>query len=339
MATDGRKLDHQTLEVMRHRAIDAHEDGNSVNGIANMLGLHRGSVSRWITLYSRRGKSGLKSRKAPGPKRKLDCNVYGKRILKIVKNPASKYNFENPLWNCKRIQKVVKDKLGVKVSVPTIWRGLKLLNFSSQKPERRAVEQDPVKREKWLREEWPKIKAFAKKRKAIIFFEDEAGVKLTPTVGRSWGIKGERPIIQVTGKRGGVCAMSAVSPSGKLFFSIPRQRVNSDVFIEFLEGLLREYPRRQIVVIADQASAHTSKKTKAFVVSQKRLALFYLPPYSPDYNPDEHAWDHLKNHALKAHSATTSDELARETRKQLRRMSQKPDLVRSFFHRTVSLKL
>ena len=339
MSKDGRQLDHQTLQTMRLRAIAAHQDGNGVNEIAKLFGLHRGSVSRWITLYRREGKRALRSRKAPGPRRKLDCKIHGAKILKIVKRPADEFEFENPLWNCKRIQRVVRLELGISVSVPTIWRGLKKLNLSSQKPERRAVEQDPQQREAWLKQEWPKIKAFARRRAALIFFEDEAGIKLTPTVGRSWGIKGERPIIQVTGKRGGVCAMSAVSPNGRLFFSIPRARVNSDIFIQFLKGLLQEYPRRSLVVIADQASAHTSKKTGIFVKQQKRLSLFYLPPYSPDYNPDEHAWDHLKNHALKAHGATSSDGLARETRKQLRRMSKRPELIRSFFYRTVSLKL
>jgi transposase len=324
---------------MRMRAIEAHLGGQSVNGIASFLKLHRGSVSRWLTTYRKLGKRGLRSRKAPGPERKLDCRIHGRKLLSIVKKSADFYGFENQLWNCRRIQRVVKQEMDVSVSVATIWRGLKKLELSSQKPERRAVEQDPVKRQKWLEQEWPKIKATAKKKKALIFFQDEAGIKLTPTVGRSWGPKGVRPIITVTGKRGGVCTMSAVSPNGKLFFSIPRQRVNSDIFIEFLGGLLQEYPRRHIIVIADQASSHTSKKTKAYVKQQKRLTLFYLPPYSPDYNPDEHTWDHLKNHALKAHSATSSDELARETQRQLRQMSRKPELIRSFFHRTVSLKL
>ena len=34
-------------------------------------------------------------------------------------------------------------------------------------------------------------------------------------------------------------------------------------------------------------SSAASKKTKAFISGQKRLHVFYLPPYSPDFSPDE----------------------------------------------------
>ena len=41
----------------------------------------------------------------------------------------------------------------------------------------------------------------------------------------------------------------------------------------------------------DQASYHTSKKVKEYVEKQKRLYVFYLPPYSPNFNPDQKLWN------------------------------------------------
>jgi hypothetical protein len=119
----------------------------------------------------------------------------------------------------------------------------------------------------------------------LLFFEDESVVRLTPTVGRTWAPVGQTPIVRVTGQRASVLVMSALNLQGRLFFSLPAGKVNATVFIEFLKALLAEYPKRKLFVIADQASAHTAKRVKQFVDSQKRLELFYLPAYSPPVQP------------------------------------------------------
>lgn len=276
----------------------------------------------------------MRRRKATGRPCKLDCARYGARILRIVLKSPTRYGFESPLWTCARIREVLRRELKLKVSVPTVWRGLRKLRLSRQKPERRAIEQDPVARRKWLDEEWPEIKKLAKREKALVFFEDEAGIHLTPTVGYTWGPVGQRPTVPVTGKRGCISTMSAVTPSGRLFFMIPREKVNAAVFVSFLQGLLREYPRRKIFVVADQASSHTAAATREFVNSQARLRLYFLPPYSPDLNPDEKVWNDLKNRELCAHNATDKLALRKKTHRALRRMMGYPSQIRSYFKRT-----
>lgn len=252
-----------------------------------------------------------------------------------MSKPATRFGFENPLWTCRRIKEVIRKELGLSVSVPTVWRALRNLKLSCQKPERRALEQDPVARARWLEEEWPAIRRLAKQERALIFFEDEAGVHLTPTVGRTWGRVGHRPSVPVTGRRGCISTMSAITPDGRLFFMIPKERVNAQVFISFLKALLKEYPRRRIFVIADQASSHTAAATRNFVNGRKRLRLFHLPPYSPDFNPDEHVWDHLKNHSLAAHNARDKTALRAKTTRALRNMRTRQSLVRSYYNRTI----
>ena len=128
--------------------------------------------------------------------------------------------------------------------------------------------------------------------------------------------------------------MSAVSPDGRLFFSIPDQMVDAQVFIQFLKDLLKEFPKRKIFVIADQASSHSALDTLAFSFNKKRLRLFLLPSYSPDFNPDEKTWDHLKNQELKAHQAYDKDSLQTLTVKKLNKMKKNKTLIRSFFKRS-----
>ena len=313
------------------QAIKAYKNNTRVSEISARYGLHRGSVSRWITKWTRDGQKALRRRISSGRPHKLDCRKYGRSILKIIKKPAMEYGYENPLWNCRRIRHTLRRELGIKLAVSSVWEALKRLNLSAQKPERRALEQNPIARAKWIRQELPKIKKMAAKERALIFYEDEAAVRLTPTVGTTWAPIGKTPIVRVTGKRASVCVMSAVNDTGKLFFKVPRGKVNALVFIDFLDALSREYPKRTLYVIADQASSHTAKIVKEFVATHPRLRIFFLPPYSPDFNPDEEAWNHLKNNELKAHQVSNKAGLRKLTIRSLKKMSSRPSLVRSFF--------
>jgi hypothetical protein len=93
----------------------------------------------------------------------------------------------------------------------------------------------------WLKEEWPKIKAHAKRWKAIIYFVDEAGVSLVPVMGKTWAPKGKTPVVKVTGNRGGFCVSSAVSPAGRMLFRIEKEKVRAVVHIQFLKQILRHH--------------------------------------------------------------------------------------------------
>jgi transposase len=254
--------------------------------------------------------------------------------LKLVKRPATKYGYEHPLWTCQRIAAVVSRELDLVVSIPTLWRALKKLKLSCQKPERRALEQDPKARAYWLKTKWPRIKRQARQERALLFFEDESVVRLTPTVGRTWSRIGQTPIVRVTGNRASAMVMSVVNLQGRLFFTLPTENVNATVFIDFLQDLLVEYPARKIFVVADRAPAHIAKKVRAFLAKERRLKLYYLPAHSPDYNPDEGVWGHLKSQELKAHQATNKKELIEKTKTAMQKMSKNKALIRSFFKRS-----
>lgn len=246
---------------------------------------------------------------------------------------ASKFGYETDFWTTTRLRQVIKSELGVSVCRQTIWRRLRDAGLTYQKPERRYYEANEELREKWKRTELPKIRAAVAKYRAILYFEDEANISLSPILARTWAPKGKTPIQKVTGKRGGVAAMSAISSKGRLIFRLLEKRINSNDIIDFLSQILKHHKRRHVVVVMDKASCHTSKKTKAFVESQRRLHVFYLPSYSPDWNPDEQVWNHLKNQEMKGHQARTKTEVKRVARSKLASMQRKPYLLRGIFFR------
>ena len=213
------------------------------------------------------------------------------------------------------------------------------MDFTYQKPEKRYAQADDEERRRWLEEDLPRIKEVATRHHAVLYFEDECSVSLTPMLGKTWVPRGQTPVQKVTGTRGSISAMSAISKSGRLIFSLYEKRIASDEVIHFLSEMLSHHKRRHIVVVMDQASPHTSKKTKAFVSGQKRLHVFYLPPYSPDFSPDEYVWNHLKNEELKGHQARTKVQLKQLAQEKLQGMSDNRKLLKGLFFRCVVAEL
>ena len=329
---DGRTISRDVLETYRFRAIDLKKKGWKVNDIAESFGLHRGSVSRWLTTNKRKGSVALKKRKAPGARAKLEHKEVEK-LLSCLKKPATEFGFETQLWNCNRVQYVIKKKFKTSLHVSNVWRMLRSLNFTPQVPTKTALEQNPHEVKLWLREELPKIMKHVRRWQAILYFQDESGVSLTPVLGKTWAPKGETPIVKATGSRGGLCVTSAITKGGHMVFRIEKEKINALLHVEFLEQIMKHHPQRKVIVIEDKAPPHIAKIVKNFVEKNKsRFALYHLPSYSPELNPDEKVWGYLKDKKLKSHLAQTTGELKKLVLSKMRSIQKRPLIVKSFFY-------
>lgn len=336
---DGRKISRETLESYRFQAIKLRKKGWQVKEIAEAFGLHEKSVSRWFVKKNKYGEESLKRTKAKGNPPKLSP----KEIVKIIewlKEDARIFGFPTPLWNCKQIQRLIKKNLNKSMSIPSIWEMLKKLRLSAQIPKKQAIEKNEKLANRWLKEEWPKIKEIYRRQRAILYFLDEAGVSLIPVLGRTWAPIGKTPIVKVTGKRGGICVSSAISPAGRMVFRIEKKRVNAQVHIDFLSKIILQHPNRKIIVIEDNAPAHKAKLVREFVISnKKRITLFRIPAYSPELNPDEHVWAYLKAYELKTHQAQNTEELKKVVNQKMNKIAKKSKLIHSFFMQNKVTKL
>ena len=173
----------------------------------------------------------------------------------------------------------------------------------------------------------------AKQQGSEIYFGDAAHIRSDHHAGRTWGKRGETPIVEATGARHGMSLISAISSRGHMRFMIKEQGgVNADVFIEFLKRLLVG-AKRPVFLIVDRGPAHIAKKTRAFVESLNgSLRLFYLPPYSPDRNPDELVWKHLKADTF-GRMVTSKDDFKAKVRTAIRQLQNNPDKISSFYQK------
>lgn len=328
---DGRSISHEVLEAYRFRAIALHKKGKSVQEIAFFFGVHRGSVSLWIKTWKENGKIALKSRKSLGPKTKLNKEDK-KQVISWLKKSAMEFGFETPLWDCKRVQRVIKRELKKEIATSNLWESLRRWNLTPQKPDKVALERSQRKVNLWLREEWPKIQEHRRRWQAMLYFQDESAVSLAPVLGTTWSFKGKTPKVKVTGNRGSIAVSSAISPAGRMLFRIEKSTVNSETFIDFLKQITRNHKWRKIIIITDNSPAHTSAMTREFLEQSKnKMAVYFLPTYSPDLNPDEEVWKYLKNVKLEAHQARNKKEFRPLIRAKMQSMQKKPNLIKSFF--------
>ena len=112
---DGRKLDHQTLEAMRLRAVDAVESGVHPEDVAASLGMGRGTVYGWLAKYREGGKDALRARPVPGRPPKLSGEQMRRLYALIVGPDPRQLEFEFALWTREMVRELIRREFGVAV--------------------------------------------------------------------------------------------------------------------------------------------------------------------------------------------------------------------------------
>jgi transposase len=329
-SSDGRKLDHHALQVMRQQAIKAVREGQAVASVAAAFGLNATTVFRWLAKFAEGGQNALLAKPIPGRPPKVTAEEMRWIAQAVKDNTPQQFKFEFGLWTLSLLRELINREFGKSLSLESVRRVMKLLGFSTQKPLYQAWQQDAVLVKQWETETYPAIKAEAHAAGATVYFADEAGIRSDYHTGTTWAPVGQTPVVTVTGRRFSFNMISAVSPRGDVRFMIHEGSVTAPVFKEFLKRLMIG-ATKPIYVVVDGHSIHKAKLVRDFVDTQKgNLKLFYLPPYSPHLNPDEQVWAHVKRQVSKQF-VQGKDDMKRLAIGALRRLQKLPNLVRNFF--------
>jgi transposase len=147
----------ELIEDRRHRALRLLDEGLSLNEVGRRIGCAPSSVLRWRDRRRRHGAAGLTVRSTPGRPCKLS-EGQRRRLLRMLLKGAPAHGYRTDLWTTARIAEVIHRAFGVRYHRDHVGRLLHNLGWSSQIPERRALERDEERIERWKRKEWPRVK-------------------------------------------------------------------------------------------------------------------------------------------------------------------------------------
>jgi transposase len=328
---DGRALDHKTLEEIRIRAVQRVQAGESPETVIQTLGFTRSVIYAWLARYRAGGWGALKARALKGRPMKINPAQMRWLYRTITGKSPLQFRFEFALWTREMIRMLLWEQFQLKLSPASVGRLLRQLGLSCQRPLFRASEQDPQRVRLWLDQEYPAIRAEARRAGAEIYFGDEAGVRSDAHAGTTWGARGQTPVVRSTGQRTSVNMISAVSARGALRFMLVAGKVNGPMFVEFLKRMMHNAVR-PIFLILDGGSYHRSRPVKDYVAGLGgQLRLFFLPPYSPELNPDEQVWNYVKHHGVAKMALRSGKDLRNFVLSRLRSLQKLPWTIRMFF--------
>jgi transposase len=150
------KRDLKALERRRLKAAKLLSKGLSQAEVARRVGTSRQSVSQWSATLEQNGKQALKRRKLGRPPQlsAAQCGELGKMLVA----GALAHGFATELWTLSRVARLIEERFGIRYSSGHIWHLLRRLNFSCQKPARRALQRDEAAIERWKPQRWPALK-------------------------------------------------------------------------------------------------------------------------------------------------------------------------------------
>jgi transposase len=79
-------------------------------------------------------------------------------LIKALKTGAMAAGFATELWTLPRIARLIKERFGVELSQPSVWRMLQQLGWSVQRPSGRSRERDEAAIATWKKKRWPALK-------------------------------------------------------------------------------------------------------------------------------------------------------------------------------------
>jgi transposase len=335
--TDGdtRSLPAAAQAALRSRAVRAVLEGMTQAEAARVFGVHHNAVNRWIRRYREGGWAGLGEQRRGrrlGEQAALSESQQQELMALVRETTPDQLGLAGFLWTRDAVAALIGQRYGLLLARTTVGGYLRGWGFSPQKPQRRALEQNPAAVARWLATEFPAIRAQAKREGGVVLWLDEMGVRSDAAAGRSWAPVGQTPVIKGTGKRFRVNMLSAISNAGRLRFRLFTGSFSSRVFIDFLGRLLRDCGGRKVHLIVDGHPVHRAKLVSAWVGRHAdQIELHFLPGYSPELNPVE-----LLNHDVKANAAgrrrpRSEGELRAELHGYLRWRQRHPNVLVRFF--------
>lgn len=296
MKIDGRTLDHATLEQIRLMATRRVREGEDPGVVIASYGFSRTTIYKWMSKVagSGNGLKALRSTRGTGRPRSLTAAQERQVVRWVNGRDPSQYGLDFGLWTRAIVALLIKRKFGIALGVSSVGSLLAKLQLTPQKPLQRAYQRDPQAIALWQQRTYPTLARRAKRDGAQILFWDESGFRADTVHGKTWGLRGQTPIVHRPGQRQSIPTASAVGPRGEFWFCTYAGGLNGELLVGLLRQLMHRR-RKPVHLVLDSLPAYKTRVVRDYVESTEgKLSLHFLPGYAPELNPDELVRSHVK---------------------------------------------
>ncbi|MDY6935586.1 MAG: IS630 family transposase [Spirochaetota bacterium] len=287
---DARSLPSVAQEYVRRKAIKAVLEGKRLCEVADLFGVTRQAVWKWLKAYREGGTQAMISKQKGRPRGGTLLPGQVTQIIRTIadSNPEQlKLPFH--LWTRDAMINLIESKFNISLSQSTVGRYLKHWGIIPQITNPHTFRQNIEQIHSWLDEEYPRIRKHAKREGAKIYWGYKFGfhnyhVRETSTYSII-------STILESGHLLGCNFISAITNTGRLNFMIIKKGFCADVFIDFLRRLENQ-AKGTVFLIIEKYPVLQSTKLKAWLGNNShRIQLFFLPYHNPIPN-----MDNLLNH-------------------------------------------
>src|SRR5215218_1462817 len=135
------RRDFAGLEQRRLEAAHMFAQGASQAEVAHTFGVSAQAASVWYRRWRQGGQAAVRE-----------------AVDQALRKGPEAFGFDTDLWTLGRVAQVIERLTGVRYHPGHVWRLLRQLGWSPQRPARRAAERDEAEIARWRAEEWPRIK-------------------------------------------------------------------------------------------------------------------------------------------------------------------------------------
>jgi transposase len=129
-----------------------------------------------------------------------------------------------------------------------------------------------------------------------LYFYDEAGFSLLPTVPYAWQAKGETTLLS-SGRSKSLNVLGLLRRNGDFASYVVEGSVDSDTVVAMLDDFVTGLrSSNKAVIVLDNAPTHSSEvfEAKRAQWQEQHVEVCYLSSYSPELNLIEKLWQELK---------------------------------------------
>jgi len=278
----------------------AAKGGYTSGEVAELCGVARPYLFKWLRVVRQRGLEALLERGRPGPKPGAVRGVQP-RVMQALREKLLTHGFAS----AQAARRWLKKEHGLHKPYKTVWNWLKKLNGVLRVPRPSHSQQKPEAAEAFKNELAAKLEGLEIKpgSRVKVWFMDEARFGLHTELRRVWTLRGLRPVVSRQIKYQWDYLYGALSAVGGQAHFAHLPSVSLEWDRGYLENLAASDPEAIHVLVRDQAGFHLREGDARLPA---RVRIVDLPPYSPELNPCEQMWDILKDETCNQAFATVT---------------------------------